>query len=97
MIRARTLIYKARGLAAEEIARSVMVITSGAEGKPGDRNHMKKSKHYPANNIEGKSNADDYRFMDFAWLWGKKAKELLGKAYDVVVEKDHIHVEYDPK
>ena len=24
-------------------------------------------------------------------------KEELGKDYDVVVERDHIHVEYDPK
>ena len=27
----------------------------------------------------------------------KKLKEMLGKDYDVVLEKDHIHVEYDPK
>jgi len=27
----------------------------------------------------------------------KKLREMLGKDYDVVLEKDHIHVEYDPK
>jgi len=27
----------------------------------------------------------------------KKLREKLGKDYDVVLEKDHIHVEYDPK
>jgi hypothetical protein len=24
-------------------------------------------------------------------------KELLGPDYDVVIENDHIHIEYDPK
>ena len=27
----------------------------------------------------------------------KRLREMLGKDYDVVLEKDHIHVEYDPK
>jgi hypothetical protein len=26
-----------------------------------------------------------------------KLKEVLGKDFDVLLEKDHIHVEYDPK
>ena len=27
----------------------------------------------------------------------KQLRTYLGKDYDVIVEKDHIHVEYDPK
>lgn len=64
-----------------------MVITSLNDGK-----HMVGSLHY-----EGK--AADLR------IWGlkdpaaveKRIAILVGTDFDVILEKDHIHVEYDPK
>ena len=62
------------------------VITSTYEG-----DHMPSSLHYahlavdvrlPVGNVDAVVNA---------------LKLLLGKDYDIVVEKDHIHIEYDPK
>ncbi|RLC47034.1 MAG: hypothetical protein DRH57_04840 [Candidatus Cloacimonadota bacterium] len=62
------------------------VITSTYEG-----DHMPSSLHYahlavdvrlPRGNVDAVVNA---------------LKLLLGKDYDIVVEKDHIHIEYDPK
>ena len=32
-----------------------------------------------------------------ATLWVGRMKRLLGPGWDVIVEVDHIHVEYDPK
>lgn len=74
-----------------------MVITSGNDGR-----HSTNSKHYSGNAI-------DLRI----WPFPEKAQQeavvreiqtaLNGKAsnavgeYDVVLEKTHIHLEYDPK
>src|SRR5437016_3377670 len=63
------------------------VITSGDEGS-----HMQNSLHY-------KGDAVDIRLPVFS-----DAKEVvqeiyacLGMQYDVILEKDHIHIEFDPK
>ena len=65
------------------------VITSARDG-----DHMTGSKHY-----EGK--ALDLRTRDFSRDTAEKItvklQNNLGRDYDVVNEKDHIHVEYDPK
>lgn len=63
------------------------VITSINDGR-----HMPKSKHY-----EG--HAFDVRIW---WLTDQlrctgAIAEKLGPDFDVVLEKDHIHIEYDPK
>lgn len=67
---------------------SELVITSVNDGK-----HMVDSLHY-------KGRAMDIR------TWYIQGRELqvvaelkreLGPDYDVVLEKDHIHIEYDPK
>jgi hypothetical protein len=63
------------------------VITSVNDGR-----HMSKSKHY-----EG--HAFDVRIW---WLTDQLGctgaiAEKLGPDFDVVLEKDHIHIEYDPK
>ena len=64
------------------------VITAGTDGK-----HMEGSLHY-------KGRALDLRTFNVA---GKELQvkvalqQALGKDYDVVIEKDHIHCEYDPK
>jgi len=66
-----------------------LVITSGVDGT-----HKQNSKHY-----EGL--ALDYRTRDL----GGRVQEVAAKVltllaplgYDVVIESDHLHVEYDPK
>lgn len=65
------------------------VITSGNDGQ-----HMSGSKH-----LEG--NALDYRTstMNLTERARLKAmcRDALGEEFDVVLETDHLHVEYDPK
>lgn len=57
-----------------------------------DSKHMNGSKHY-------EDLAYDLRTRDLSkeqtQLLAQDIKARLGPAYDVVVEKDHIHVEYD--
>lgn len=70
------------------------VITSGADGK-----HSRTSKHYPENNASGLVEALDFRTWNVLHP-GRVAlriREKLGPDYDVVLESDHIHIEYDPK
>jgi hypothetical protein len=63
-----------------------LVITSTYEG-----NHGEGSLHYA-------DDAIDMRKIEARPIDGEdKIKEKLGKDYDVVLERDHIHVEYDPK
>jgi hypothetical protein len=65
------------------------VITSGTEGQ-----HMARSLHY-------KGLALDFRIRDvpvsqrFKIL--KSIKQRLGNDFDVILEKDHVHLELDPK
>lgn len=63
------------------------VITSGTDGE-----HMPGSLHY-------KGRAIDLRLppINYVAQVMKKLKDVLGKDFDVVLEKDHIHVEHDPK
>ena len=62
-----------------------LVITSTYEG-----NHSPGSLHYA--NL-----AIDIRRPKGYALIRDQIKEHLGDDYDVVAEKDHIHIEYDPK
>jgi pyruvate-formate lyase-activating enzyme len=67
-------------------SRGELVITSTYEG-----NHGEGSLHYA-------DDAIDMRKIEARPIDGEdKIKEKLGKDYDVVLERDHIHVEYDPK
>lgn len=70
-------------------ANQVFTITSLMDGK-----HSDKSLHY-------KGMAVDIRTRDLvgitAFEIAKRIRELLTADYDVVVEKTHIHIEYDPK
>jgi len=65
------------------------VITSLTDGK-----HSKNSLHY-----SGK--AVDLRTRDMERgeqaMYRDQMKDRLGDDYDVVLEKDHLHVEFDPK
>ena len=63
-----------------------VTITSGTDGK-----HMVGSKHYSGEAL-------DIRLL------GERTKEFmarlssrLGSAYQVILEADHIHVEFDPR
>jgi uncharacterized protein YcbK (DUF882 family) len=64
-------------------------ITSGSDGQ-----HMPRSLHY-------KGLAMDFRIRDVPvsqrYKIVKSAKSRLGTDFDVVLEKDHLHVELDPK
>ena len=64
-----------------------MTITSGKDGT-----HMKGSKHYSGNAI-------DIRTSDMMHINAttSRIQSKLGDDYDVIFEKDHIHIEYDPE
>lgn len=68
-----------------------LVITSGTDGKHGLHN----ATLHPA------GLALDFRSRDLVAQSLQtvvvRARSALGPAYDVVLEKDHIHVEYQPK
>ena len=64
------------------------VITSCGEG-----NHSGGSYHYPAPLIQ----ALDWRLPKNPLNKIEELKKKLGKDYDVVLEVNHIHTEYDPK
>ena len=65
----------------------VMTITSGNDGL-----HMKGSKHYTNEAIDIRIRDMVNRHRTF-----RDIQRDLGKDYDVVLESDHIHIEYDPK
>ena len=68
---------------------TALVITSCVDGK-----HLPHSLHY-------KGLAFDARSRDLAPQFQTQAREemkkRLGPDYDVVLESDHYHIEYDPK
>ena len=62
-----------------------------------DSNHMTGSLHY-------ENRAFDIRIRNIigqvsseARLWAERIQVALGDDYDVLLESDHIHVEYDPQ
>lgn len=63
-------------------------ITSGTDGK-----HMVKSKHYIGAALDFRiSNLTKDQIKEFL----TKLQTRLGKKYQVILEKDHIHAEFDP-
>lgn len=65
-----------------------LVITSCTDG-----NHMKNSKHYSGYAIDIRTRHLNAQEIEKFVIWFKNTND---KMYDIVVEKDHIHVEYDP-
>jgi hypothetical protein len=65
----------------------IVTITSGNDGK-----HMKGSKHYT-------NEAIDIRNKDMNYPVGTtlRIRKILGRHYDVILERTHIHIEYDKK
>lgn len=72
---------------AYENLKQTCTVTAGGDGK-----HMEGSLH-------GMGNALDFRRWNLQDPQGfiVTLRRKLGKDYDVILETDHIHVEYDPK
>jgi hypothetical protein len=76
------------------------VITSGKDGE-----HMPSSKHYKDEALDFRTSVFAQKISPYDALKVRKLKEgvvgtikqRLGAQYDVVLESDHIHVEWDPK
>jgi hypothetical protein len=77
---------------APPLEKGIVWITSA-----NDLIHMRNSLHY-------KNRAFDIRIRNIlgdnpgaAGVWAERMQIALGKDYDVVLEADHIHAEFDPK
>lgn len=72
----------------EQVSGREMVVTCAMDG-----DHMSGSRHYTGEAI-------DIRIRDMevadSLVLRRELKAALGKAFDVVLEVDHIHIEYDP-
>lgn len=69
-----------------------VTITSAKDGT-----HKENSKHYSGNAVDIRTK--DMK-KDVKWVWGTIEKNLniaYPNCYDVVLESNHIHIEYDPK
>jgi len=66
-----------------------LVITSARDGQ-----HMKGSKHYTGDAVDLRTR--DLTKQEQKDLW-QNLVNYLGPKFDVVLESDHIHVEFDPK
>jgi hypothetical protein len=69
-------------------------ITSANDGL-----HMDTSLHYTdrAFDIRVKNIIGVADFPEAGRVWAQKMQHALGEDYDVLFERDHIHVEYDPQ
>jgi len=66
-----------------------VVITSGTEGK-----HSRNSRHYSGLAMDYRSrHVSEGAMNDIT----SKVKKALEGQFDVVLESDHLHVEFDPK
>lgn len=84
----------------------VVILTSIDDGR-----HSKASLHYVGRAMDVRFTGDRPGGIDMdasrqpahptleaeAQAWAKRLRQQLGPAYDVVVESDHIHLEWDPK
>lgn len=71
------------------IARKDITITAIFDGK-----HMIGSKHYSGNAFDmRKTHYTNYQLTTLV----QNIKDNLGIDFDIVIEKTHVHIEYDPK
>lgn len=83
------------GAVYHKLTYQIMRITSTTDGK-----HMEGSKHYNGGAIDiGIRSSATWQFFPIALrrTLVEEISALLGHDYDVVLEDDHIHIEYDPK
>ena len=66
-----------------------VTVTSVVEGR-----HSHGSKHYCGNAIDLRTK--DISAQD-AISWANAVSSALGAQFDVVLESDHLHIEFDPK
>lgn len=66
-----------------------LVITSCTDGK-----HSRGSRHYVGLAVDFRIRHVDKESLPEIY---RRIKEALGTEYDVILEKTHIHVEYDPE
>ena len=66
-----------------------IVITSGTDGK-----HMEGSKHDTGEAIDVRTR--NFPSTQAIYTFAVKMRRRLGANYQVIIERDHIHVEYDP-
>ena len=74
----------------ERMLGRAVIITAGREGL-----HSKTSLHYKGRAIDIRIN--DIPTRDEVVAYHAAIIQALGKGYDVVLEKTHIHIEWDPK
>ena len=67
-----------------------VVITSGTEKTT---EHKKGSKHYIGQALDLRN----WHVLGDMELFVASLRQLLGPDFDVILEIDHIHIEYDPK
>lgn len=64
-----------------------VVITSAIDGQ-----HSPKSLHYSGNAVDIRSR----NWPDSIGM-AQQIREILGQDFDVILEVDHLHIEFDPK
>jgi hypothetical protein len=66
------------------------VITSGKDGrhKEGSLHYKDRALDFRTRHLRGQNEADQV---------AQEMRDRLGRSFDIVVEADHIHAEYDPK
>ena len=69
--------------------KTTVTITSALEGK-----HMRSSKHYIGQAIDLRT--DNIDFGEAA-RWRNQLAVALGRDFDIILEEDHLHIEFDPK
>jgi len=81
---------------AEEMGLKELWVTSAVEGR-----HRKGSLHFVGHGLDVRNRASTGRLkrwpQDFTDKFAKKLRGRLTSEYDVVVEKYHIHGEFQPK
>ena len=61
-----------------------------------DSTHMKTSRHY-SNEAFDIRTSNVLEGEEAVQKWADNIKKELGKDYDVINEKNHLHLEFDPK
>lgn len=72
-------------LEADRILEGALVVTSVSDGK-----HSPGSLHYVGHACDLRLPSQPHDFVD-------ELRSALGDEFDVVLEKDHVHVEWQPK